>query len=142
MSLTGPIILIDDDVNDLDVIIAALKDNEFKNEARCFLHAKDALNYLLTTTELPFIILCDIRLPVMNGLQLRSAINENEFLRKKSIPFLFYTGAVSQDIVNEAYHLTVQGLMAKPVNYNDMKDQLKAITDYWTKCLHPNSFGI
>src|SRR3954470_14768617 len=116
MSVKGPILLIEDDPNDLDVITAAFKENKIKNEIKSFTNTADALAYMMITNDLPFLILCDIRMPGMNGLEFRKSVTENEFLRKKSIPFLFYTAAVSPQIINEAYDLTVQGFFEKPTN--------------------------
>ena len=140
MSKKGPILLIEDDHHYLDVIKEALADNGVKNPVIIFNNAHDAKTYLLNTAEQPFIILCDIRMARMNGLELRDVINDNEYLRKKSIPFLFLTAAVSQEIVNEAYDLTVQGFIPKPKTYEDLKETLKSIVGYWNTCLHPNCF--
>ena len=140
MSKKGPIILVDDDVNDLDVIKAAIVENGFKNEIIEFKGAKQALEYLVKTTDTPFLILCDIIMQEMNGLEFRNLINHNDMLRKKSIPFIFLTAAVSQEIVDEAYDMTVQGFLKKPSNFNDLKTQLHNILTYWTNCVHPNSF--
>jgi len=140
MSKTGPIILVEDDPNDMDVIESAIKDNGVKNRIVCFDGAAKAMDYLLTTTDKPFIILCDIRMKGMNGLEFRDAINADDYLRKKAIPFVFLTAAVSQDIVDIAYDLTVQGFIPKPKVYGELKKQLGKIIDYWAMCLHPNSF--
>lgn len=140
MSKTGPIILVEDDAHDQDVIKAALKDNKVANEIICFESAQAALDYLLQTSEQPFIILCDILMKGMNGLEFRDAINDNDYLRKKSIPFVFFTAAVSQEIVDEAYDLTVQGFIEKPRIYDDLKKTLVHVIGYWSTCLHPNSF--
>ena len=140
MSSKGPIIIIEDDHNDTDVITAALRDNQVKNELKTFTSASIALQYLSTTSDLPFLILCDIRIPGMNGLEFRKAINEDEFLRKKSIPFVFYTAAVSQQIIDVAYDMTVQGFFEKPPSFDQVKEQLSCIVAYWSKCLHPNNF--
>ncbi|MEJ7766726.1 MAG: response regulator, partial [Chitinophagaceae bacterium] len=56
----------------------------------------------------------------------------------KSIPFLFFTGAVSPEIVNEAYCLEVQGFYRKGSNYAALKRQIHIICTYWEGCLHPN----
>jgi len=138
MALDGPIILIEDDEHDVDVISAAIKEDGFKAEIRSFTFAKDAMDYLMTTTEKPFVILCDIRLQGMNGLEFRRMLSENEFLRKKSIPFVFFTAAASDQIVNEAYNLDVQGFFKKPASFDELKAQLKSIIYYWKSCLHPN----
>ena len=140
MSKTGPIILIEDDPHDLDVIKAALGDNGVENELICFDRAEKALKYLCETTDRPFLILCDIRMQGMNGLEFRDTINDDEYLRKKSIPFVFLTAAVSQEIVDDAYDLTVQGFIAKPDSYEELKKTLDKIVSYWLTCLHPNSF--
>jgi CheY-like chemotaxis protein len=140
MSLKGPILLIDDDTHDLDVICAALKENKVENKIRSFLTAKEGLDYLNTTKEQPFIILADIRMNEMNGLEFRKAIEQNEFLKKKSIPFVFLTEAVSQEIVDEAYDLTVQGFFRKPNNFSELRRLLDYIVSFWKMCIHPNSF--
>jgi len=140
MSKIGPIILVEDDPNDLDVIESAITDIGVTNDILCFDGAAKAMDYLLTTTDRPFIILCDIRMKGMNGLEFRNAINSDDFLRKKAIPFIFLTAAVSQDIVDEAYDLTVQGFIEKPKVYEDLKKVLNQIMVYWGVSLHPNSF--
>jgi len=140
MSKTGPIILVEDDPNDLDVIKAALRDNGVKNEIICFEGAQKALEYLLLTSDRPFVILCDIRMKGMNGLEFRNFINADDYLRKKAIPFIFLTAAVSQDIVDEAYDLTVQGFLQKPKVYSELRLQLENVFSYWGSCMHPNSF--
>ena len=137
--LTGPILIIEDDSNDLDVMTHAIKENGFENEVMRFLTAKEALEYLLITKDQPFIILCDIHMQVMNGLEFRNVINKNELLRRKSIPFIFFTGVVSPQIVYEAYDLTVQGFFEKPGNYENLKTQMHAVINYWRHCLHPNN---
>lgn len=140
MSKTGPIIIVEDDANDLDVIQSALKDNGVTNAIIAFDAAPKAMAYLLKTSDKPFVILCDIRMKGMNGLEFRDAINDDEYLRKKAIPFVFLTAAVSQEIVDVAYDLTVQGFMEKPKTYEEMKALLHEVISYWKRCWHPNSF--
>ncbi len=140
MAHHGPIILVDDDLNDIDVLTAAVTAIGFKNPIRSFTGAKSAMDFLGTTTEIPFIIMCDIRMVEMNGLEFRNAINQNDYLRKKSIPFIFLTQAVSQDIVNTAYDLTVQGFIIKPRTFDELKATMRTVLNYWTACVHPNSF--
>ena len=140
MSKTGPVILVEDDPNDMDVIKTAIIENGVKNEIICFDGASNAMEYLLHTQDKPFVILCDIRMKGMNGLEFRDAINADDFLRKKAIPFVFLTAAASQDIVDEAYDLTVQGFLEKPKAYAELRLLLRNVFSYWRSCLHPNSF--
>ncbi len=140
MAHNGPIIIVDDDLHDIDVVTAAITELGFKNPIRSFTGAKSAMDFLGSTTDIPFIILCDIRMVEMNGLEFRNAVNQNDYLRKKSIPFIFLTAAVSQEIVNIAYDLTVQGFLIKPRTFEDLKSKLHTVLNYWTECVHPNSF--
>ena len=138
MAMNGPIVLVDDDANDIEIIASALKDLAVPNEVRAFQQTSEAMNFLLTTQEQPFIILCDIRMSEMNGLAFRKGIIDNDYLRKKSIPFVFFTAAVSMDIVNEAFLMNVQGFIQKARSYGGVKEQLSAVMTYWRHCLHPN----
>ncbi len=138
MALNGPIILVEDDTNDTDVICEAIEQIGIPNPIKKFATANEAHNYLLHTQEQPFIILCDIRMPSVDGLSFRRNIFNNEFLRKKSIPFVFYTGMVSQEIINEAYDMEVQGFYEKASSFIGIKEQLLTLFLYWKNCLHPN----
>jgi CheY-like chemotaxis protein len=75
----------------------------------------------------------------MNGLELRRKINETEHLRKKSIPFIFYSTTASEKAITEAYEMMVQGFFVKPSNLSEIKTMLKVIVDYWKLSKHPNS---
>lgn len=139
MSLLGPIISIEDDEDDQYLIEQTIGQLNIPNEIRFFSNGETALHYLETTTEKPFLILCDVNMPVMNGLELRHLINQSEYLREKAIPFIYLTTAANAQLVREAYDATVQGFYKKASNYAGMRDQIKLIVDYWQNCLHPNS---
>ncbi len=141
MDKNGPIVLVEDDHYDVDTITAALKDLGMKNEIRLFTNAEDAVEYLLMTLERPFVILSDIRMPKVDGLSFLKTICETPYLKRKSIPFVFFTGVVSADIVEEAYLLSCQGFFKKADTYDGIKSQLSSIFAYWLECLHPNKFG-
>ena len=139
MSLTGPIICIDDDDDDQHLLAVAIKELQVSNELHFFSDGETALEFLKITPLKPFLILCDINLPRMNGIELQKRLNENEYLRKKSIPFLFVTTAASSALVKTAYDVTVQGYLKKLHTFNELKEQLKLIIAYWSACLHPNN---
>lgn len=139
MPAKGPIICIEDDHDDQLLIGQAVKELQVQNEVCFFFDGATALEFLKTTTKKPFLILCDTNLPVMNGIELRKRLNENEYLRRKSIPFLFVSTAANPALVQTAYDETVQGYFKKPFTYIDLKQQIKLILDYWTECIHPNS---
>lgn len=140
MFTKGPILSIEDDLDDQFLIKAILAETGIKNELIFFDNGKQALEHLLVTPTQPFLILCDVNMPVMNGLELHKAIAENDFLRKKAIPFVFLTTAANASLVNQAYFQSVQGFYQKASTYEGLKRQIQSILDYWQGCLHPNSY--
>ncbi|MEJ7627287.1 MAG: response regulator [Ferruginibacter sp.] len=140
MAKSGPIIVIEDDDDDLDILKEALVENEVPNELICFSNGPDAFEYLLKTEQQPFLILCDVNLPRQNGIEFKTQVDENPRLRDKSVPFIFYSTYVSQYAVNEAYkNLTVQGFFQKNDTYEEFRNVIKTMIDYWSLCKHPNN---
>lgn len=138
--INGPIVLVEDDVDDQEFICEALKALHVTNEVIIFENGQKALDYLNLTTQKPFLIISDVNLPVMNGLQLKTNIYKSEYLRSKSIPFIFLSTSADIKAVNQAYDLSVQGFFAKESSYDKIKEQLSMIVKYWTLCKHPNPF--
>lgn len=140
MKAHGPIVIIDDDPDDHEILKLSCRNIEMKNEIRSFFNGPEAIRYLETTDEKPFIILCDLNMPVMNGIELRQRIQSSEYLRRKSIPFVFTSTAAVPQTINEAYKLTIQGYFLKGTTLSETDKCLRMIFDYWELCLHPNSF--
>lgn len=136
--LKGPIISIEDDEDDQFLLAQVIKQLGVENEIRFFTNGQVALHYFETTEEQPFLILCDINMPIMNGLELRKRINQSDYLRQKSIPFVFLTTAADPDIIREAYKESVQGFFQKATDFAGFQNQVKMLFDYWQTCLHPN----
>jgi two-component SAPR family response regulator len=139
MARTGPVIIIEDDVDDEAILKEVLAELKVNNKVVCFEISSDAWEYLKTTNEKPLIIFCDINLRQQNGLEFKKQIDADEHLRKKSIPFVFYSTSVKQDQVDEAYiKMTTQGFFKKPSTYEEIKKLIKVVLDYWLRCKHPN----
>lgn len=136
---SGPILLVEDDADDQEFITDALEILGVKNQIKIFENGQKALDFLNLTDQQPFLILSDVNLPIMNGLQLKSEIQRNEYLRKKSIPFIFLSTSADSKAVSEAFELSVQGFFVKENTYDGIQQQLKQIIDYWKNCRHPNS---
>ena len=134
-----PIIILEDDMDDQEIMKEVLEDLQVPYRIDFYVHAKDLLDYLYTTNESPFLILSDVNLPSMNGLELRKIIFENEYLRVKSIPFVFFSTSSDEYAVKQAYDLTVQGYFVKQYSMPDIKATLKLIISYWEQCEHVNS---
>ena len=139
MAIDAPIILVDDDAEDKELLIEALDELGIKNKLIRFENCIIAFDYLLRTTDIPFIIICDINLPKKNGIEFKRQIDEDPLLRSKSIPFVFFSTSTDKKSVDIAYkEMTVQGFFQKPNNFQDLKRVIKLIFDYWQECKHPN----
>ncbi len=140
MSKSGKIIFIEDDPDDVEIMRKILTELRVKNELLPFKDTHEAFTYLVQITEPPFLIFCDMNLPGQNGLQFKKQLDDNPVLRKRSIPFVFYSTSADQASVDKAYsEMTVQGFFEKGVSYEEIRDDIWAIIDYWQRCRHPNT---
>lgn len=138
MNKTGPIVFIEDDLDDQELITEVFKANEFENEVKFFNDAEAALQYLVDSEIEPFIIFSDINMPRLNGLELREKIHNNEQLRLKSIPYLFFSTSAEQQHIIDAYSKSVQGFFIKPSSFDKLKRVIRIIVEYWQECESPN----
>ena len=73
----------------------------------------------------------------MTGLELKEVINADDKLKRRTIPFIFLSESVNPKDVDDAYMSLVQGFYIKARTYDGLKDQLRAICDYWERATLP-----
>lgn len=138
MNKVGPIIIIEDDDDDQALLDIVFKELNFDNELIFFSDSEQALDYLIKSAVEPFIILSDINMPKLNGIELREKIHTNEDLRVKCIPYLFFSTSAEQKYVVDAYSKSVQGFFVKPDSFKKLKRIISIIVEYWQECESPN----
>ena len=139
MPPSGPIIIIEDDLDDQELIQHAFKEIGVDRKLVFFANAHEAFDFLKATPEQPFLILSDVNLPGQNGIEFKRQIDNDPYLRQKSTPFVFFSTAVDKKEIDIAYReMTVQGFFPKGNNYADMKKVLHVIMEYWKISRHPN----
>lgn len=139
MAKAGAIVIVEDDRDDQEIMQDVLSDLGVKNQLVFFSDCNKALHYLKTVAHNPFLIICDINLPAVNGIEFKQQIDQDEQLKQKSIPFVFMSTATNPAIITEAYsRLTIQGYFEKQHTYARMKKALSLIVDYWQLCKHPD----
>ena len=138
MNKTGPIVIIEDDHDDQEILTEIFNELAYKNEIVFFEDSVLALEYLTGTEIEPFLVLSDINMPKLNGMELREKIHNNEDLRMKSIPYLFFTTSAEQNHVIDAYSRSIQGFFVKPRSYDKIKTMITKIVEYWQECESPN----
>ena len=102
MNKNGPVIIIEDDEDDQYLLEQVFIKLNYQNKVVFFSDGQDALEYLQTTDELPFLILSDINMPRLDGFQLREKLHTDAALQLKCIPYLFFSTAASQEMVVNA----------------------------------------
>ena len=137
MAINGPIIIVDDDDDDHYILKRVCEKLGVTTPINFFSDGRRVLEYLRSTTESPFIILCDVNMPVMNGLELKRQLDLDEFIRKKGIPFIFFSTSAMSSIVREAFSMSVQGFFLKAQSLDELEKTLSTIFNYWEKCEHP-----
>lgn len=141
MNKNGPIIIIEDDADDKELLTMAFNELQYPNEILFFTDGEKALDFLKDDKVYPFIILSDINLPKLNGFELKKMVHTNDGLSAKCIPYLFFSTSVNKKAVYDAYTMSVQGFFVKPSSYDHLVVTIRKIVEYWQECYSPNHFG-
>lgn len=137
MNKKGEIILIDDDLDDLEMFQQAYQELGIRNKLTVFQNAQKAYQYFNNTNKDLFLIISDINMPVISGIELRDKMQQLGEMKLRGIPFLFLTTGTAENNLIYAYSHSVQGFFLKPSSYEALKNILKHIFDYWTSCTGP-----
>ena len=140
MNKSGAIIIIEDDEDDQLLLQDVFKELNYPNEIIFFDNGLTALEFLTKGHKNPFLILSDINLPKLSGLKLRQKLKVDADINLKCIPYLYFTTAADHRTVIDAYSTSVQGFFTKPSSYDEIREQMKLIIDYWMHCSAPNNF--
>ena len=140
MNKNGPVVIIEDDADDQDILKEIFTKLDYPNETLFFKDGQEALDYLQKTDRLPFLILSDINMPKLDGFALRSKIKTDADLQLKCIPYLFFSTAINQQAVIDAYSMSVQGFFVKENKMAELEKTISVIMEYWKRCAAPNNF--
>jgi CheY-like chemotaxis protein len=140
MNKKGPIIVIEDDADDQELLVEIFQSLGYVNNVIYFQDGNDALDYLNKSDVHPFLILSDINMPKLNGFELRNKVFTDLQLQSKCIPYLFFTTAANKKSVTDAYSLSVQGFFVKPTSMKGLENTIRKIVEYWQECIAPNQF--
>ncbi len=137
----GPIVVIEDDADDQEILTDIFYQLNYQNKILFFNDGESALSYIEKGEELPFLILSDINMPRLNGFALRDKLKTDAKLSNKCIPYLFFSTAVNQRHVIDAYSQSVQGFFVKGSSMAELKETISIIIEYWRRCAAPNDFS-
>lgn len=138
IKLKGKIILVDDDNYEKELLQRALKERGWDSRVEYFENPVEALQHLKKNADEIFIIISDMNMPGMNGMDFKRAIDNDIILREKSIPFIFATSVQVKSEITQAFAYRVQGFFRKPDTTQEQADMLDIIIKYWIVSSHPN----
>ena len=131
------ILLVEDNPDDEALTIRALKKNNILNEVVVMRDGVEALDYMFRRGKYanrspdvnPQVVLLDLKLPKVDGLEVLKQLRENESTRLQPIVVLT-TSNEDQDIIN-SYELGVNSYIRKPVDFNEFMDAVRELGLYW-----------
>jgi CheY-like chemotaxis protein len=125
------ILLVEDDVVDAMTVQRALKEIKVTNPLTIASNGEEALEFLRDEQKpKPGIILMDLNMPKMNGLELLGILKRDPLLKR--IPIIILTTSKHDEDRVESFNLSVAGYMIKPVDYIKFVEVMRAIDLYWT----------
>lgn len=125
------ILLIEDDSIDAMTVARALKELHVTNRLEHVENGEEGLAFLRDpANDKPCIILLDLNMPVMNGIEFLQAIKADNNLRR--IPVVVLTTSEEQEDKLDSFSLGVAGYMRKPVDYQQFVETIRSIDAYWT----------
>ena len=137
MRSSKSILLVEDDKVDAMTIQRSLETINITNDVDVVNNGEEALQYLRDSQdELPCIILLDLNMPKMNGIEFLRIAKHDETLKR--IPVVILTTSSDEQDKIESFNLGVAGYMIKPVDYWQFVEVVKAIDLYWTLSELPN----
>jgi CheY-like chemotaxis protein len=126
-----PILLVEDDAVDMMTVTRALKEIHVTNRIVNANNGKEALEYLRNAdNETPCIILLDLNMPRMNGIEFLEIAKQDELL--KMIPVVVLTTSKEEQDKVDSFRQSVAGYMVKPVDYQKFVEVMRTINVYWT----------
>ncbi|MGF6267268.1 CheY-like chemotaxis protein [Paraburkholderia youngii] len=126
-----PILVVEDDDVDVMTIRRALKEIHVVNPVIREENGERAIQYLRNSeSEMPCIILLDLNMPVMNGIEFLQVVKSDPYLKR--IPVVVLTTSEEQQDKVNSFNFSVAGYMAKPVDYRRFVEVMRSIDLYWS----------
>jgi len=137
------ILLVEDNPTDAELAIRALKKSNLANKLVWVKDGAEALDFIFATGEYsgrtmmdePKVILLDLRLPKVDGMEVLRRIKEDE--RTRTIPVVVLTSSKEDRDVAESYKLGVNSYISKPVEFDEFARTVSELGLYWLLVNHP-----
>ena len=140
MNKNGPILIIEDDIDDQEFLQTTYRKLNYTNELVFLNDGEAAIQYLIQMKSIPFLIISDLNMPKINGIELRARVKENDVINIKCVPYILFSTTVGKNFINDAYLMGIQGYFKKPIDPNELMTTLKNIIEYWKISYSPGMY--
>ncbi|SAL74752.1 response regulator protein [Caballeronia terrestris] len=137
-----PILLVEDNPNDLELTLVALDKSQLANEVIIARDGQEAIDYLLSEGNWagrvpgnPAVILLDLKLPKIDGLEVLETIRSSGTL--KSIPVVMLTSSREEQDLVRSYELGVNAYVVKPVEFSEFVEAIADLGVFWAVLNEP-----
>jgi len=130
--------IIDDDKDDHDLVREIVRELQIPNEVVFFNDARAVLQQLEDEKFAPFIMICDVNLPGMDGFELREKLLATPNKKHHSVPFIYWTNAAVEKQIDRAFKLYAHGFFIKEARFEDWKKTFIQILEYWRNSKMPS----
>lgn len=132
------ILLVEDNDEDLELTLRALRQHRLTNRIHVARDGAEALAYFkANTNQLPKVVLLDLKLPKVSGLEVLEAIRADE--RTRSLPVVVLTSSREEPDVKRCYDLGVNSYIVKPVDFDAFVKAVAEVGLYWLLLNQPPS---
>jgi CheY-like chemotaxis protein len=140
MNSLKPILLVEDSAKDIELTMAALEDSHLANRVVVLRDGSEALDYLRLQAEnggdgLPAVMLLDIKMPKVNGIEVLREIRGDAGL--KHIPVVMLTSSKEGPDLAQCYELGANAYVVKPVEFGEFFEAVKAVGKFWAVVNEP-----
>ena len=142
MDKLGRILMVEDDPKDVELSLMALEEYNLANEVIVLGDGAEALDYLYCrgnfsarTSENPAVLLLDLKLPKVDGLEVLRAIKSDDKL--KMIPVVVLTSSHEEKDMVASYRLGVNAYVVKPVDFHEFVNAIKELGVFWAVINEP-----
>jgi CheY-like chemotaxis protein len=141
------ILLVEDNPDDVELTLRAFNKNDISNKVIVVENGSEALDYLFgkgiykerKITDLPTLIMLDLKLPQINGLEVLKVIRQNEIT--KLLPVVILTSSSQEKDIAESYKLGANSYIRKPVDFKEFSEVVKLLGLYWLLWNEPPPVG-
>jgi DNA-binding response OmpR family regulator len=142
MNKLGRILMVEDDPKDVELTLTALEEYNLANEVVVTRDGEQALDYLfcrgeykMRPSESPAVMLLDLKLPKVDGLEVLKQVKSNETLRM--IPVVVLTSSKEERDMVASYKLGVNAYVVKPVDFHEFVNAIKELGVFWAVINEP-----